>query len=246
VGDNLEIQAWTLSTSLGHATAKSYSLKVSGLLKPTQQAWDRGLYTSLNFAKTVLAQSLHPNDSIWGADVLNFFLVQLKPIPNAAAALAHLINDRTVGEVIFSQKEIQRLQELTSTSQRMGFLLTLLILTLCSLTLTGLLLTRVDSMRIQFAVLRSLGYLRSEIASWLLWEGFILGAAAITFGALLEFIGFPFFRASLGEALPPYLPSYLWQSWPVWVATILSCLLAEVLPLLKIYRQDVHNSLREL
>jgi ABC-type lipoprotein release transport system permease subunit len=101
-------------------------------------------------------------------------------------------------------------------------------------------------MSVQLAVLRAIGYARGEIARWLLWEGFLLGLAGCALGALLDGLGFPILRALLNGALPPVelVSSSLSESAVVWLVAVVATTLAIFVPLIRLYRQDVHQALK--
>ena len=141
---------------------------------------------------------------------------------------------------------VAKLQRLLGQGQRMGLVITTMILTLGALAVAGMMLTRFDAMRGQLAVLRALGYGRREVALWLLLEGLLLGTTATLCGAALDGASFPWLRhlarswapTEVGLELP------LLSSAPVWAAAIAATLVAACLPLLRLLRQDIHRTLR--
>src|SRR5262249_25638707 len=127
-----------------------------------------------------------------------------------------------------------------------GLFVTVLILALGGLSVASMLITRFDSMALQLAVLRALGYKKKAIGKWLLWEGFLLGLAACFVGSVMDGLTFPMVRSFLGEALPPadVVASSLFQSFPIWITAILATTTSVFFPLYRVYHQDVHFSLR--
>jgi len=124
----------------------------------------------------------------------------------------------------------------------------ILIMILGGLSVAAMIVTRFDAMTLELAVLRALGYAKKEIAAWLMWEGFILGFIACIIGGTLDFIFLPFIRIMLGSALPgtDIIDISILQSYPIWLIALFATMLSIVIPLLKLYKQDVHSSLRGL
>jgi putative ABC transport system permease protein len=241
VGDKLIVDRWTGNDP---TSASPLTFTVSGVLSPTDSVWDRALYGDLNQAQKVLSESDLAGRSIWKSEVLHYFLIYVSP--EGLPALESLINRRTVAQVVSVPAQIESLERLTGTGRQLGLWITALIVLLAGLGVASMMATRFDAMAIQLAVLRALGYERKQIAAWLIWEGKLLGWSACLLGGILDAALFPWLRGLLGATLPPppLVDSFLWQSWPVWGMAILATILAVVLPVIRIYGQDVHSSLR--
>lgn len=242
VGDMMRVQPW-VGDVLGSADV---SLKVVGILRPTSSVWDRSLFSSVAQAQTVIG-SLRGDlngRSIWGEKVLHYFLLNLQP--GGYAKLEALINKRTVGQVILVDQETARLEQLTGAGKSVGLFFSIFIIILSSLSVSSMLTTRFEAMGVQLAVLRAIGYSRREIGMWLIWEGFLLGLVGCVVGAMVDGLGFPFLRQILGGALPALeiAPSILWQSFPVWLLALAATIVAIFVPLIRLYRQDVHQALK--
>lgn len=237
-GDHVRAVVWTEPEA---PTNPEIDLKVVGILKATDTVWDDSLFSNLATAQKALARADLSKKSIWGDKVLSFFFVDLNP--GGAAALETLINQRTVGQAVFVEKEKTRLQDLVGTGQDLGLALTFLILILGGLCVGAMLISRYDGMSVQIALLRALGYEKKFISSWLLLEGFLIGVSASLIGAGLDGVFFPILRLIFGETLPNTdIP--LWQSAPVWIVALLTTSLAVVFPLWRLQRQSLHQSLR--
>jgi putative ABC transport system permease protein len=242
LGSEISATSWTS----GDTDGSEIPFKVVGILNRTAKLWDNMSFATVEQAQTVIALAGNLNGSIWGNRVLNYFFVYLKP--NGEEALRKLINGRTVGQVAFVSSEKQKLLDLTGTGRDLGFLMAAFIIGLGGLCVAAMLITRFDAMALQIAVLRAIGYGRRKVSAWLMLEGILLGVAACFIGGLLDAALFPMFRAMLGAALPTEeLASIsIWHSAPVWIAAILSTVVAVVIPLVRFYRQDVHLSLRSV
>jgi putative ABC transport system permease protein len=243
VGSEVAITPWFPSTV---PPAAPLTFKVAGVLEGKGNIWDQMLFTTVEQAQRVL-HTAGPDiggKSIWHENVLQYFLMNLGP--GGMASLEALINRRSVGQIISVAEQKHRLEELTGTGQQLGLFMAVLIMVLGALGVAAMLMARFDGMTLQLAVLRALGYGKSEIGRWLLWEGFLLGVGACFVGAVIDAIGFPIVRGLLGSALPgsDFIQVPLYQSAPVWCGAILATTAAVFVPLLRIYQQDVHRTLR--
>lgn len=218
------------------------TLNLRGRLPRTGTAFDRMVFTTVATAHQALGQV--PEPSIWGKDVLHYFLVDLKP--GGFPSLKALINGRTVAEANLVGEQTARLRTLSGTGENLGVFVTTLVLVLGGLSVAAMLITRFEAMSLQLAVLRAIGFDLSFVARWLLWEGFLLGVFATLIGLALDAATFPALRHMLGAALPApeVAPSALWQSAPVWITAILATSASVLIPLARAYRQDPHFSLR--
>ena len=242
VGGSLTLQPWVAD----QLVSASLTLKVVGILRSTGSVWDRSLFSSVAQAQAVIAENKASlgGRSIWNEHVLNYFLINLRP--GGFAPLEALINKRTVGQAVLIDTEKARLEQLTGAGKSIGLFVSIFIILLSSLSVSAMLITRFEGMSVQLAVLRAIGYARGEIARWLLWEGFLLGLAGCALGALLDGLGFPLLRGLLSEALPPpeLVSSSLIESGLVWLLGLLATTLAIFVPLIGLYRQDVHQALK--
>ncbi|MBX2994136.1 MAG: ABC transporter permease [Bdellovibrionaceae bacterium] len=241
VGDTITVQGWRDDSPPSNLT-----LTVVGVLHPTGTQWDRTLYSSLDQAWSFFAESsaMIARKSIWGPQVLHYFLVYLKP--GGFDGLETLVNRRTVAQAIRISDQKDRLQELSGAGRNVGLLVTSFVIALGALAVCAMLMTRFEGMSTQLAVLRALGYHKSEIARWLLWEGVLMGAMGLVLGALLDLMALPLLRSQLGSALPPaeLVPSSLLISAPIWLAALLSTVAAVLIPLIRMGRQNTHDALK--
>lgn len=240
IGDSVSSDLW-----IGpDPTYKTVSLKITGILESTHTAWDRMLFSNITTAQKSLGMLDLHRTSIWGPNVLNYFLVYLGP--RGFGPLAALINGRTVGQAIDVQNQLSELKALSGTGEKIGLFVTILILLLGGLSVTSMLITRFEAMFNQIAVLRAIGYTRRTLGLWLIWEGLLLGLAACLIGGLLDFSFFPLMRHWMAESLPPpeLVASSVWQSYPIWIIALAATVASVFIPLYRVYRQDVHFALR--
>src|SRR5665213_1479102 len=186
-GDSLRVQPW-MADFTGEA---GLEMRVVGILSPTGFAWDRMLFSGIPQAQAFLmANSSHLGErSIWGEKVLNYFLINLHP--GGFKYLEALVNKRTVGQVIQVEQEKRKLEELTGAGKSIGLFVSVFVILLSSLSVSSMLITRFEAMGVQLAVLRAIGFARSEIGLWLIWEGLLLGLAGCFLGGVIDAVGFP-------------------------------------------------------
>jgi putative ABC transport system permease protein len=245
LGDQLQADPWISPVPARNAALPPVPLTVVGLTRPTGRFWDQVLVADLATARRTFKEltpaELHP---VWQERVLHYMLINCQP--GGYPPLADLVNNATIAQAISVPAEVQRLKRLTGEGETLGLIITVMILALGGLAVAGIMLTRFDAMVGQLAVLRAIGYGLSELTLWLLTEGLLLGAAAAAVGAALDGALFPWFRRLSqgvmpldGVSSPP-----LSGSLPVWTAAIAATILAAAIPLLRLYRHDVHRTLR--
>ncbi len=236
------VTSWTSVENQNHI---SVPLKVVGILQETRKSWDRAAFTNLQTAEQVLNQTL-PSTGTWGTKVLSYFLVDIQP--GTEAALKSLINQRTVAQLIFVDQELEQLKKWTGSGRDLGFAITLVILTLGVFTATAMMMARFESMTAQLAVLRALGFSQIQLSCVMLFEALFVSLAAVLLGLLVDAASFPWICSLLGASLPSLevISIPLWASFPVWTAAIIGTLFSILIPFFRLYRQDLHLSLRNL
>ncbi len=226
------------------ANSESPAFEVVGILKPTQKIWDFAAFAPIHRGQHWLGQfDLNPI-SIWRNNVLHYFLVYHEP--EAFGPLQSLINQRTVAQIISVEQEVGRLKELTSLGEQFGFVFTLLVLFMAGACVAAMMTTRFEAMSVQLAILRALGYTKGEIATTLVLEGAFLGLMACVLGGLTDFLLFPWVRDLVGLDFHSFVANPYWQSLKVWGAAMVASVAAVSIPVFRLYRQDVHQSLKGL
>jgi len=96
-------------------------------------------------------------------------------------------------------------------------------------------------------VLRALGYGKARVAGWLLIEGWLLTVAALIPSVVLDGV-LTFLIQTLASDMLPWAGF----SWPAsqivraWLLFVIVVFPAQILPLWRLYRLDVHHALRGL
>jgi ABC-type antimicrobial peptide transport system permease subunit len=241
LGSRVQMTIW-----IDDERPSQHTLDVVGILKPTRSNWDINVYVDLATSRSLLLPHIDriSKKSIWGTDVLHYFLVDLAP--GSYDEFASLINKRTVGQAIHISTEKDKLNQLYGAGQKIGLLISFVVILLASLCIGSLLTARFDNMRTQIAVLRALGYGRLRLMSWWVWESVIIGVLGILLGILFDMVTFPYVRQLLGSSLPPaeLVHSSVFLSYPVWIAAFGSILLSVLFPLWVLVSRDVHSQLR--
>lgn len=242
VGDSIYVHSKIYGSSY---EAAAFPLKIVGILKATGKAWDRGIFTSLATAQNAVART--PGyQTIWGPHVLSYFILNYQP--GGEEALATLINQRTVSQLVLVEKEKQHLQDLTGSNQTLQLLIVGTLLLLSTLTVLAVFFTRMEARSLELAVLRALGYSRSELTRLLLIEGLWMGVVSVILAGLLEIILSPVILSTAGAQLP-LVTATNWPWWMILVTGLLALIaiaLASLPPLWRLYRQDVHTALRNI
>lgn len=251
IGDEVEVAAWTAevpedAVDPAHGKEPSYRLKVTGILAPMGNAWDRALFTNLGESKTILAAGLAKDKTIWGADVLHYLIVYL--VPDGLPPLRSLIDERTVAQVVSVPEARASLERLTGTGRMMGSMVMMVVLVLGGLSITGLMIGRSEAKLKQLAILTAMGFRAKELLALVLWEGALLGSGALASGGILDATLFPMLRGAFANSLPsPWdAPSHPWQSWPVWLAALAAILFACCIPLWRFQRAHPREYLQQL
>ncbi|MGZ3773631.1 MAG: ABC transporter permease [Pseudobdellovibrionaceae bacterium] len=242
IGDTLNVHGRIHDSSY---EGSALPLKVVGVLKPSGKIWDQGIYTNLSTAQNAVTHT--PGyQTIWGPHVLSYFILNIQP--GGEQALASLINQRTVSQLVMIQKETQHLEELTGSNQSLQFLIVGILLLLSTLTVLAVFFTRMEARSLELAVLRALGYSRRKLTEILLVEGLWMGLTSIASATVLELSMSPFILNTVGSQLPQATS----QNWPWWMILVtgffalVAIAVASLPPLIRIFKQDVHSALRNI
>jgi putative ABC transport system permease protein len=243
VGDIISLNLWTPLDKHGLSSSTTIPMTVVGLFAPTGTAFDIAAFSSLTQAQELL-QSSGGAHTVWGANILNYCIVYLRS--GSLPDLNSLINQRSVAQVISVPEQYERLRQLAGTGQTMGLIIISLILLLGGLGVISTMIARFDALSYQVAVLRAIGYSRSFIGQWLLWEGMLLGLSACLVGGLVDLIAFPAIRAMFGDALPtsPLVHAPIYLSAPVWLVAIAATVIGIIVPFVRFNRHDPHSLLK--
>ncbi|MBS1969547.1 MAG: FtsX-like permease family protein [Bdellovibrionales bacterium] len=243
VGDSLPARVWVGGEP---APENSQTLQVVGIFKATDKAWDRIVLGSWETADKIFNDNSLLFRTPWGTKVMNFMLVYLKE--GGFPHLESLINRRTVAQMVSVGEGYRKLNELTGTGRELGLLVAAIIILLGFSSVASMMMGRFESMNVQLAVLRALGYSKSDLFKVLLYEALYLAVLACLLGALIDASVFPWLRSLLGANLPgeDIVSMPIWTSWPVWLAVIAGNIISVLYPIWRISKQNIHTSLRSI
>lgn len=221
------------------------NFKVVGILSETKTSWDSNVFTTVAEAQRVLGAQPLAN-SIWQNQVVTSILVYLQA--DTFEKLEGLVNNRSVGQTISISEATKKLRELTGLGARLGFLTVAIIVFLGGLTVCAVLISRYEGLSTQTAILRALGFQKSEVGLWLLSESLMIGIIALMIGGLLESACFEIFHRNLGAVVPALGKDSvgMLHLWPIWLATLVGTAIGTVFPMFRFYQQDIHTALRGL
>jgi hypothetical protein len=243
VGQTIELDTW-----LGpHIPSRRISLKLSGIMVALDSSWDDAVFTNPETQKQILSTAAADLPSIWNTDVVHYMVFQMAE--NQFPPLRDLVNSRTVSQAIDVSAELNRLRDLTGTGRELGLSIALLIIALGALCVVAMLVARFDALGVQIAVLRASGFSLSEIASWLLWEGFFLGLTSVVLGTVLQLAAIPVLEIVLAQWIPVQSGTGAHALFSESLAIVgstafVATLFAAFIPFLRLSRQNIHDALR--
>ena len=104
---------------------------------------------------------------------------------------------------------------------------------------------RFESMSEDIAILRTLGYGKKRVVSWLLWESLLVWLSAMPAALALEWL----LTLFIGN-LPGISMFHTDLIWPttfhpcIWGLMFIGCPLAIIIPLIRLYRHNLHDALK--
>lgn len=225
----------------------SRELTVVGILAPTRSGHDRRILGTLRdaFDMQRVAIPLKMIREVSNQQAVSWFMVWVKP--HQEQALKRFIDEKTVGYTMIVRDSVRQLQSLFQGAVKVGHLTLAAVLTLGGLCLAILLNTRFEGMIEELAVLRALGYGKAQVAGWLLGEGWLLTLAALVPSLVLDGILMLLIQALASDMLP--WAGFTWpgsQVFRAWLLFLVVVFPAQLLPLWRLYRLDVHHALRGL
>jgi hypothetical protein len=209
-------------------------------------AWDAAAFTNLAEARRLAQRGGLFANSAWGADVVNYMLIETAP--GRLPALRDLVDKRTVAQLVEVEGGLAALRSLTGSGRATAGAAAALALLLSAFCILGLAIGSLEEKARHFAMLRALGYANGELRALAFWQGALPAAAGCAGGALLDACLFPALRDRLGSALPSpsEVPSHLAQSAPVWLAFAAIAGLASLLPYWRFRRRPAQASIQAL
>ncbi len=220
-------------------------LLVCGILERTGLVYDRMLYTAAEeaFEMYSVAAPLNLLREVRGNMGMSYMLIWL--YEGQAQRLKDFFDNYTVAQTFIIREQMEVLERIIGGGALAGRLIsgiTALLGLLCVMVLFN---ARFEAMGEDLAVMRSLGYGNAQVAGWLLWEALLVWACALPLAVLVEWITVGWILAipglSLFDAALAWPTSY--HPW-LWAFTLVGCPLAMIVPLVRLYRHNVHDALK--
>jgi hypothetical protein len=217
---------------------------IGAILPETNTVWDRAAFINLDEGQNWLLETKagHP---VWGPNVLHYFMIEMNMI--GFPAIRSLINERSVSQLISVSEEREKLQNLIGAGSRVGLLVVSLILLLAGLAIGGMMNLRTEALRVSAAVLRAIGFPKSFVAKWLLYETMMIFFISFFLGLVVEWglwwLVYPHLKSTLPTNPVSHLPAVFLVA-PVWGAALIFAILGMCIPYLRLASQDVHQELK--
>ncbi len=218
---------------------------ISGILEPTGLVYDRQFYTALEeaFEMYRLAIPLDLLRQVRDEMGMSYMLIWLHE--GQEDRLRDFFDNYTVAQTFIVSEQMELLERLIGGGAIAGRFIggiTALLGLLCVMVLFN---ARFEGMGEDLAVMKSLGYGNAQVAGWLLFEALLVWICALPLAILVEWIavgwivGLP--GITLFDVTLPWPTSF--HPW-LWGLTLIGCPLAILIPLIRLYRHNVHDALK--
>ena len=217
--------------------------KVVGILKRTGTVLDNLIITSL---ESVWSLHSNQNNVVTNDNNLEVTALLLKyKNKTSAFSFPRLINKNTNMQAASPNLEISKLFKLTGEAHKVINYLSVLIVSLSFAGILFTLLNNISERKYDLAILRTLGFTKEKIFSIILIEG-------MTISFLGSFIGLLFggiiyktieFFSLLGKNIVTNQFDFIYELLTMWFVILIISFLACLLPCLKVYKQNIRNTL---
>lgn len=220
-------------------------LIVSGILGPTGLAYDRSLYTAVEEAFEMYRLAAPHGLMRQVRDDMGMSYMLLWLHEGQEDRLRDFFDNYTVAQTFLVREQMDLLERLIGGGALVGRFIggiTALLGLLCVMVLFN---ARFEGMGEDLAVMKSMGYGNAQVAGWLLWESLLVWICALPVAVLLEWCAVGLMAklpgiSMFGVALPWPTSFHPW----LWGLTLIGCPLAMIVPLMRLYRHNVHDALK--
>ena len=244
IGDTISIEGFQISATQ-EETHWRRDLRIVGVFAKSGSPMDRAVLVSLETSKEAYlwAKERDLIRETKNDEAMTYLWVAANP--GDYPVLEHWMHAASVGHFVNVREELAFLRKILKGAKAGGVALGGFVLLMAGIAIVVLANARFEALRPELGVLRALGYARSQIAGWMLWESLIISAAGLGLAILFEALGlraidFPF-RLEW-SAVPTPWPT-LW-SWAVWIAVLWTSIVAACLAVLRLYRTDAQESIQ--
>ena len=217
--------------------------KVVGILKKTGTILDNLIITSLD---SVWNLHSNQNDILKNSDNLEVTALLLKyKNKTSVFSFPRLINKNTSMQAASPNLEISKLFKLTGEAHKIINYLSIIIVSLSFAGILFTLLNNINERKYDLAILRTLGFTRERIFSIILIEGMTISILGSFIGLILGGIVYKCieFFSLLGRNIVTGQLDFIYEILTIWFVILIISFLTCLIPCIKVYKQNIRNTL---
>lgn len=217
--------------------------KVVGILKKTGTILDNLIITSLD---SVWNLHSNQNDILKNSDNLEVTALLLKyKNKTSVFSFPRLINKNTSMQAASPNLEISKLFKLTGEAHKIINYLSIIIVSLSFAGILFTLLNNINERKYDLAILRTLGFTRERIFSIILIEGMTISILGSFIGLILGGIVYKCieFFSLLGRNIVTGQLDFIYEILTIWFVILIISFLTCLIPGIKVYKQNIRNTL---
>ena len=217
--------------------------KVVGILKKTGTILDNLIITSLD---SVWNLHSNQNDILKNTDSLEVTALLLKyKNKTSVFSFPRLINKNTSMQAASPNLEISKLFKLTGEAHKIINYLSIIIVSLSFAGILFTLLNNINERKYDLAILRTLGFTRERIFSIILIEGMTISILGSFIGLILGGIVYECieFFSLLGRNIVTGQLDFIYEILTIWFVILIISFLTCLIPGIKVYKQNIRNTL---
>ena len=217
--------------------------KVVGILKKTGTILDNLIITSLD---SVWNLHSNQNDILKNSDSLEVTALLLKyKNKTSVFSFPRLINKNTSMQAASPNLEISKLFKLTGGAHKIINYLSIIIVSLSFAGILFTLLNNINERKYDLAILRTLGFTRERIFSIILIEGMTISILGSFIGLILGGIVYKCieFFSLLGRNIVTGQLDFIYEILTIWFVILIISFLTCLIPGIKVYKQNIRNTL---
>ena len=217
--------------------------KVVGILKKTGTILDNLIITSLD---SVWNLHSNQNDILKNSDSLEVTALLLKyKNKTSVFSFPRVINKNTSMQAASPNLEISKLFKLTGGAHKIINYLSIIIVSLSFAGILFTLLNNINERKYDLAILRTLGFTRERIFSIILIEGMTISILGSFIGLILGGIVYKCieFFSLLGRNIVTGQLDFIYEILTIWFVILIISFLTCLIPGIKVYKQNIRNTL---
>ena len=217
--------------------------KVVGILKKTGTILDNLIITSLD---SVWNLHSNQNDILKNTDSLEVTALLLKyKNKTSVFSFPRVINKNTSMQAASPNLEISKLFKLTGEAHKIINYLSIIIVSLSFAGILFTLLNNINERKYDLAILRTLGFTRKRIFSIILIEGMTISILGSFIGLILGGIVYKCieFFSLLGRNIVTGQLDFIYEILTIWFVILIISFLTCLIPGIKVYKQNIRNTL---